>query len=287
MIDLHTHTTASDGHRAPEDLVRAAWLAGLRVLAVTDHDTTAGIAAARAHAVRFGLTFIAGIEITAVEDGRDIHLLAYVGDETHASIQTLLARQRAARAERVRQTADRLSRLGRPIDGDAILEAAERLRRSVGRPAIAAAMVAAGHVSRPQEAFDLYLAEGRPACVPRTGPSVAEIAAVIHDAGGIVSLAHPAVTRADARIRRWADAGLDALEAFHSDHRPEDTARYLALASELGLEVTGGSDYHGDGRAERSRLGFTTLPSERFDRLIAREARLLPDASYVSRRGRK
>lgn len=277
MIDLHTHTTASDGRRAPADLVRAAWLAGLRVLAVTDHDTTAGIAEARAHAGRFGLAFVAGIEITAVEGGRDIHVLGYLADEAQPAVQAFLARQRETRLERVRRIGERLAALGKPIELRALLHEASEEGKSVGRPAVAEALVAAGHVARVQEAFDLYLAEGQPACVPRGGPTVAEVVDMVHRAGGLVSLAHPAVTDADVRIPDWAAAGLDALEAYHSDHTPEDTARYLALAADLNLAVTGGSDYHGDTRAERSCLGYTTLPQQEFDRLVqGRGSGLLP-----------
>ena len=275
MIDLHTHTTASDGRLTADALVREAWLAGVRVLGVTDHETTAALAQARAQAAAFGIRLVPGIEITASQGSRDVHVLGYFVNDQNQELQAFLARQRDARIDRVREIGARLSALGRPIDAEALVRSVSGEGHSIGRPAIAAAMVAAGHVANAREAFDRYLAHGRPACVPRGGPSVSLVLDAIHRSGGIASLAHPALNHLDARIVEWAEAGLDALEVYHSDHTPEDVARYQALAGELGLAATGGSDFHGDARAERARPGSVTLPRPEFEGLVARhEARV-------------
>lgn len=271
MIDLHTHTTASDGHLSPADLVREAWMAGIRVLAVTDHDTTAGLPDASRAAAQFGLTHVAGIEITAVDDGRDVHVLGYFFDPSSAPLVECLADQRAARRDRVRAIAERLARAGMPIDVERLLaEAAPQ--RAVGRPAIAAALVAAGHARTMHEAFDQWLVEGQPAWVPRQGPGVGKVVDLLHGAGGIASLAHPVLYGRDDDIPRWREAGLDAIEVWHSEHDAATSARYRGIARQLDLLASGGSDFHGDHPAGPVRrcprlLGRVTLPEPEFARL--------------------
>lgn len=267
MIDLHTHTAASDGRLTATDLVRQAWMAGIRVLAVTDHDTFGGLDEAARAAAQFGLRLVDGVEVTAVERDRDVHVLGYFVDRAHAGFQAFLASQRDARVARVREIGRTLTRLGAPIDVDRLLAVDGEGDVSVGRPAIAAALVEAGYVRTPREAFDRYLGTRGAAFVPRSGPTVVEAIAKIHDAGGLASLAHPAQNRADDRIAGWKSAGLDAIEVYHSDHDAVALDRYLQMAARLELGVTGGSDYHGDERAERARLGRVTLPDAEFDRL--------------------
>ena len=267
MIDLHTHTAASDGRLTATDLVRHAWLAGIRVLAVTDHDTLGGLDAAARAASAFGLRLVEGVEVTAIERDRDVHVLGYFVSRAHAGFQAFLSAQRDARIVRVREIGSALTKLGAPIDVDRILAADPGGDVAVGRPAIAAALVAAGHVRTPREAFDRFLGTRGAAFVPRLGPTVVEAIAKIHEAGGLASLAHPAHNRADERIAEWKAAGLDAIEAYHSDHDAVALDRYLQIAARCNLAVTGGSDYHGDERAERARLGRVTLPDAEFDRL--------------------
>lgn len=271
MIDLHTHTTASDGHLPPADLVRDAWMAGIRVLAVTDHDTTAAMAEVGRAAGKFGLTHVPGIEITAIDDGRDVHVLGYFFDVASATLAECLAGQRAARRDRVRVIGDRLARAGMAFDVERLLAEAPP-QRAVGRPAIAAALVAAGHARTVREAFDQWLAEGRPAWVPREGPGVREVADLLHGAGGIASLAHPVLYGRDDDIPRWREAGLDAIEVWHSEHDAATSAHYLAVARRLDLLATGGSDFHGDHPADPVRryprlLGRVALPEPEFERL--------------------
>ena len=266
MIDLHLHTTASDGTFTPSDLVERARSAGLSIFSITDHDTTAGLAEARAAAGPEGLELVDGIEISAVEDGRDVHVLGYFIDPQSAVLRSFLDRQREDRLRRVREMGARLAALGAPIDVEPIL--AEALRgRSVGRPQIASALLARGHVATRDEAFDRFLEYGGPAFVARCGASASEVISIIHEAGGLASLAHPGLLRRDHLIAPLAAAGLDALEVRHSDHDAATESKYRALAKTFGLLVTGGSDFHGDNGHRVCRLGTLTLPREDYDRL--------------------
>jgi predicted metal-dependent phosphoesterase TrpH len=269
LIDLHLHSTASDGHCTPVELVAQARAAQLTVMAVTDHDTTDAVADVQTAAAAHGIEAIAGIEITAVEDGRDVHVLGYFLDPDGRGLQQFLARQRAHRLERVQDIAARLGALGKPIAVETILADARTYpTRSIGRPQVARAMIAAGYVASIEEAFRLWLGRDGPAFVPRAGASPEVVIATIHTAGGIASLAHPGRTGIDGRLPALAAAGLDALEAFHTDHDDRERARYVQTAGTLGLLVTGGSDFHGD-PAWPVAAGSTTLPPEHWARLRA------------------
>ena len=266
MIDLHSHTTASDGLLSPAALLDAAGAAGLTVLAITDHDTTAGYLEARRLPGANALELVPGIEISAVHDGRDLHVLGYFIDPSSSGLAVFLDRQRTDRRRRVLEMAERLQSLGYAVDPRPILDMAER-GRSVGRPQIAEALVAAGHVRSRDEAFPRFLEHGGPAFVPRRGASPAEVVRIIHEAGGIASLAHPGVYNRDHVVDTLAAEGLDAIEARHSDHNAETEARYRAMAARLGLLVTGGSDFHGNTAHRASALGVVTLPVEDYTRL--------------------
>jgi len=266
VIDLHTHTDASDGRLTSHELVERAWKAGIRVLGVTDHDTVAGLPAARQAAAAFGLTLVDGVEVTAVERGRDVHVLGYFVDPGNADLSTFLARQREQRTARVREIGARLERIGAPIDVARLL-ASREAKEAIGRPAVAAALIAAGHATSQADAFDRFLGERGAAWVPREGPSVAQVIDLLHGIRAIVSLAHPGLNRCDERIPEWAAAGLDAIEVFHSEHSPEDVTRYRALAATLNLAVTGGSDYHGYDHGSRAHLGSVSLPPEELERV--------------------
>lgn len=266
-IDLHLHTTASDGHCTPAALVSRAARAGLSVMAVTDHDTVAGIAEAQAAADRRGIEVVPGIEVTAVEDGQDVHVLGYFIDPEDGALATFLAAQRASRVARVRAIGARLTSLGMPIDTNAILAGVDREGgRSIGRPQVARAMIAAGYAADVQEAFDRWLGPGGPAFVPRRGPSPEAVLELLHRAGGLASLAHPGRTGIDDRIPALREAGLDALEVYHTDHDASLVARYGALAARSGLLRTGGSDFHGDPRLP-VQPGSTILPPEAWHEL--------------------
>jgi predicted metal-dependent phosphoesterase TrpH len=279
VLDLHLHTTASDGRCTPAELVTRVAAAGVRTFAVTDHDTVAAIDEVATLAHQAGLRLVTGIEVTAVANGRDVHVLGYFFDHRSALLADFLAAQRALRIARVRRVGEGLAAIGHAVDVEALVDAVvRRPGASIGRPAIARALVQAGHASSVQDAFDRLIGEGRPAYVPRTGRGPAEVIEVLHAAGGVASLAHPAVTRQDDLIPGLAEAGLDALEAYHADHSAEDATRYAALAARLGLAVSGGSDYHGEpdgasGDRRRVGIGQVLVPPRALEELEARAAR--------------
>ena len=268
MIDLHLHTTASDGRLTPTELVAHAAASGVRILAVTDHDTTDGFDEAAAEASRRGVLLIPGIEITAVDRGRDVHMLGYFFDRRDGAFAQFLTAQRATRIARIVDIANRLGSLGLPVDVQPVLEEAQRQSsKSIGRPRLARAMIDAGYVATTQEAFDKWLGRGCPAFIERPGASPEEVIGIVHRAGGLVSLAHPGRTLIDDRIAALRSAGLDAIEVYHSDHDASAVTAYLAMARQLDFMVTGGSDFHGD-PAHGIAPGASVLPESEWTRLV-------------------
>ena len=264
---------------SPAELVARVAAAGLTTISVTDHDTVASIDEVTVLARAANIRVIPGIEITAVDDGRDVHMLGYFFDPTSPALLAMLEAQRARRVSRAREIGARLEALGMAVDVESVLLAvAARPGSTVGRPQIARELVRAGHVGSVQEAFDLWLATGRPAFRPRTGPSPAAVVEAIHDAGGLASIAHPAVTKRDELIAPLVEQGMDAIEVYHSDHAPEDEQYYKGLAARLDALVSGGSDFHGEdplnppapGHARRAALGAVTLPPAAFAALEQR-----------------
>jgi predicted metal-dependent phosphoesterase TrpH len=271
LIDLHLHTTASDGLLAPAALVARAARCGLQTISVTDHDTFAGLAEAGEAARHHRIRLVTGVEITAVEEGRDVHLLAYFIDESSHAFAVFLEAQRADRLRRVSEIADRLSSLGFGIDSDRLLASTpDRTGHSIGRPQIADALVAAGHARDRDDAFDRLLGNGCPAFVARRGPTPEAVISLVREAGGIVSMAHPGLTRMDHIIARLAAAGLESLEVRHSDHDAPTEQRYRELAAAHALAVSGGSDFHGDVGHRATVLGRVTISAEELAALEAR-----------------
>ncbi len=253
MIDLHTHTNESDGTATPAELIALAAEARLEALAITDHDTLTGHDAAVAPARELGVRLICGIEIsTAWGQPRDrtVHLLGYWFDAPPtAEFRAWLGGIQTARRDRNRRLALRLQELGL----DVRLEEVEAIgRHMTGRPHFARVMVDKGYVSGYREAFDRYLDESAIAYVVRDEPTFEEAVQRLRDAGGLASLAHPtrlgkkSAEEEERTIERMVDAGLPAIEVWHSDHSATDSLRYLRLANKYGLLATGGSDYHGD-----------------------------------------
>jgi hypothetical protein len=269
VIDLHTHTTASDGRCTPAELVARASAAGVTVLSVTDHDTVAACGEVGAACEAAGMEFVTGIEITAVQDESDVHVLGYFLDPQSQSLQTFLTDQRQQRVDRVRRIIEKLAGLGFSLDADAILKPAlDDPSRSVGRPWVARALIAAGHAASANEAFSTWLSRGRPGFVPRQGAPPEQVIARIHDAGGLASMAHPGLIRRDDLIPVLAAAGLDAIEVYHTDHDAADTIRYRTLADRLNLAASGGSDYHADESHGAASPGSVSLPRDAYDRLV-------------------
>lgn len=267
MIDLHTHTTASDGRCTPAELVTRAAGAGVTVLSVTDHDTVDAADAAGEACARSGITFVPGIEITAVRDEIDVHVLGYFLDPASPGLRAFLTEQRLRRVERAGLMIARLATLGLHLDADAVLRRArDQPGKSIGRPMIARALIEAGYVKSISEAFDNWLSPGRPGFVAREGALPDEVIAQIHGAGGVASLAHPGLLRRDEWIAGLASSGLDAIEVYHSNHDEDAARRYRSIADRLGLSVSGGSDYHAD-ESHGASPGSVSLPSADFDQL--------------------
>ncbi len=267
MIDLHLHTTASDGTLSPAELVTRAKAAGLTTIGVADHDTMAAVPELEALTREAGLDFVPGIEITAVWNAKDIHILGYFLDCRARALAGFLDEQRDDRERRAREIGTKLAALGAAIDMERLVH--EAMGRTIARPIIARALVAAGHVRDVQEAFDRYLAEGQPAYSGRIGATPRQVIDLIAREGGISAFAHPGVTKQDGLLSDLAGQGLRAVEVYHTEHSPDETSRYLAFARERGLLVTGGSDFHGDGVYRAVGLGTVGLPADDFDQLRA------------------
>jgi predicted metal-dependent phosphoesterase TrpH len=268
LIDLHLHTTASDGMLAPAALVERAQILGIKTLSVTDHDTMAGVPEAAGSAATHGLEFLPGVEITAVHERRDVHVLAYFLDPSPPGLEPFLAAQREDRRGRARKMSALLAHLGAPIDVEGLIAAADAAGQSVARPLVARALVDAAHVADVQTAFDRWLADGKAAYVPREGASPADVVRLVSRAGGITALAHPGLLGRDELIPSLAQAGLGALEVYHSEHDTAAQSHYAKLAAQHGLAVCGGSDFHGDGHHRAKYFGQVSLPREAFMQLL-------------------
>ena len=266
MIDLHLHSTASDGRSSPDDLVRTSARAGLRTLAVTDHDTVAALDLVAGACATAGIEWVPGIEITSMIGDQDVHVLGYFLDHRSPALAAFLAAQVGDRRRRVREMIARLDALGVHVDPDDVFRGEGDLDpRWIGRPLLARVLLQAGRVRSTREAFELYLGEGRAAWVPRRAPSPAEVIQIIHEAGGISSLAHPGMLGHDEWIPGIAGSGLDAIEVYYVEHSPEITIHYRVLAERLGLAMSGGSDYHGDEAMHGVvRPGCAPVPEEAY-----------------------
>lgn len=275
--DLHTHTCASDGVGAPGDNVRLAYEAGLRALAITDHDTVAGLEEALEAGRRLGVAVVPGVEISTVAAGKDIHVLGYYIRRDDPVLLERLRELRGVRQRRNDMLLERLGRLGLPLSMEEVLahrEGSGLEKDTIGRPHIAMAMIAKGYVSSQKEAFQHYLGQGGAAYVnpPRIAPETA--IQWIHEAGGAAVLAHPGLYGDDDLVEKLAASGLDGIEAYHSDHSEADAKRYADLAGRYGLAVTAGSDYHGErnGVVFHGPLGSRSAPLQVLEELQARAA---------------
>ena len=270
MLDLHTHTTASDGALAPRELVELAIRRGVRVLAVTDHDSTDGLAEAIA-AAGTALTIVPGLEINCDVAGGEVHVLGYYVDYEAPWFQEFLKSQRAERVARVHRIAERLTELGMPIDPAEVFAITKE--GSPGRPHVAQVMVARGYVKSVREAFDRYLHANGPANVPRRRLTPAEAIAVITRARGVPVLAHPGVAGKDDLIPELIQAGLMGIECYYAEHTPGQIGAYLDLCRRHGLVATGGSDYHGVHTGRTNQPGSPTVPMSAWEKLKDRAAR--------------
>lgn len=277
-VDLHLHTTVSDGALRPEELVRAASAAGVEVMAVTDHDSIDGIREAERAASELPIEVIPGIELSAGLDGDDIHVLGYLLDPESRPLHKALSRLQEGRVTQARSMVERLKELGWPLDWERVMALAQG--SSIGRPHIARALIEQGYVGSVDEAFSRFLRRGGPGYVE--GEKLLPQAAVglIREAGGVPSLAHPIIVGAndyrldlDRLLPAMVEAGLEGIEAYYKGYTPELTARLLALASRHRLIPTGGSDFHGGGVVADAELGAVEVPWETVDLLRRRQRR--------------
>ena len=250
-VDLHVHSSASDGTDTPDLVVAEAAAAGLTAIALTDHDTLAGIPAAREAATQFPIELIPGVELSVDHAGVKIHMLSYFLEPTAGPLQDRLEELRTGRTLRNRRIVERLNELGYPITTDDVLHQAAG--DAVGRPHIADALVAAGAISNRSEAFIELLNDGGMAYVERDRLTAIEAITLTMESGGVTSIAHPLTISTDAAhlgsiFEDLREVGLAGIEAHYSEHPPAIRAQLAAVAADLGLVATGGSDYHGTGK---------------------------------------
>jgi predicted metal-dependent phosphoesterase TrpH len=275
-VDLHAHTTASDGDLTPSELVVAAAAAGVEVLAITDHDTVAGLEEAAAVGRATGVTFIPGIELTVRVPHGSMHLLGYFPTPRPHPLIERLGELAGFREERIRAIVELLSRIGYPVEWD---DVRRRAAGQLGRPHVADALVDAGHAASRDDAFDRWLADGRPAHVPSHGLDPVEAVTLVVASGGAPVLAHPGSLRLPGRhlssfTQRLAHHGLAGIEVHRPEHTPDQRDTYAAIARRLHLVPAGGSDFHRPGGAfplgETGTPGLSRESAQRLLGLIGR-----------------
>jgi predicted metal-dependent phosphoesterase TrpH len=269
-VDLHAHSTASDGSKTPTDVVAAANAAGLSAIALTDHDTMDGVAEAVAAAGTFGIRVVPGVELSATDNQREVHLLG-LHIQRQSAIEDSLRAFRDRRHARAIQIVAKLNEIGVPISFDDVLARAGDA--AIGRPHLARVLIDGGWARDSRDAFDRYLGAGRPANVPKHRLSMADAIALVHAGGGLAVLAHPGPDGRRETIERFVALGLDGVEVWHPGHSAEDTNRLSALAEFFGLVPSGGSDWHGAAEGPRV-LGVMRVPLKWLEQQDARvEAR--------------
>ena len=266
FADLHLHTQFSDGTFTPEELVGHAGRFGFAALALTDHDTVEGCARMAAACAAAGIEFIPGVELTAEYEHTELHILGYFLDTHNQTLLTEIARFQIVRQQRIHEMVARLNEAKVPLVADAVFALASC--KSPGRPHVARALVKAGLVANLDEAFERFLKKNRPAWVPKAKVSALEAIELIHQAGGLAVMAHPGLNRTDDVIPALVDAGLDGIECFHTKHSTAMVARYLEIADNHHLLVTGGSDCHGFSKG-KPLIGTVKLPYECVEKLKA------------------
>ncbi len=269
FADLHLHTHYSDGTYTPDELAQAAVNHGLQTIALTDHDTVEACDLVRSSCQARHVEFIDGVELTSEYNGHELHLLAYFIDLHNKHFQSELARFQEARQNRVREIVARLNHFNVGISASDVLALANC--KSPGRPHIARVMVQGGYCKSLDEAFERFLKKHRPAWVPKYKMSAPQAIDLIHEAGGLAVVAHPGINHCDDAIPELVTEGLDGLECFHSKHTRDASQRYVRMADELNLLITGGSDCHGMSKGKPT-IGQVKLPLVYVERLCARHA---------------
>jgi predicted metal-dependent phosphoesterase TrpH len=258
FVDLHAHSTASDGSREPADVVREAKRIGLAAIALTDHDTVAGITEAVTAGEALGVRVVPGVELSAVEGDVETHILGLHLSDTR-ELEAKLIELREMRRSRAERMVHRLNDLGVRIDFASVLEQAAG--GAIGRPHVARAMIAEGWAVDFRDAFDRYLGNGRPAYVTKERLPVTDAVTLIHRSGGLAILAHPSHAGTRDRIAAFVEQGMDGVEVRHPSHSAEDISRLAALVQHFSLVPSGGSDWHGSADGPRT-LGMMRVPAD-------------------------
>jgi predicted metal-dependent phosphoesterase TrpH len=258
FVDLHTHSTASDGSRAPAEVIREASRVGLAAIALTDHDTLGGIGEATLAGAELGIRVVPGVELSAVEGDVETHILGLHLSDTR-QMEVRLVELREMRRSRAQRIVTRLNELGVRVEFSAVLEQAGG--GAIGRPHVARAMIAEGWAVDFRDAFERYLGNGKAAYVGKDRLPVTDAIDLIHRAGGLAVLAHPAHWGTRERIALYVDSGMDGIEVRHPNHSSEDTLRLAALTAHFSLVPSGGSDWHGAADGPRT-LGMMRVPAE-------------------------
>ncbi|MBM7623005.1 PHP domain-containing protein [Sporohalobacter salinus] len=264
-VDLHLHTTASDGSYTPEELVEKAVEMGLETIAVSDHDTVAGIGPALAAAKGVDLEVVSGVELTTYVGQEEVHILGYCFDYLDQDLLVELNKLKEARKNRGKKIVEKLNKLGLDLEWEKVTEVAGS--GAVGRPHIARALVNEGYVDDISAAFDNYIADQGPAYVPKTQLTPKEAIEIINKAGGIAVLAHPGHLSTNELVIEIIESGIDGIEAYYSGHDEEETEKYIKLATRYDLLITGGSDCHGPKIKEGILLGTVDIPRQVVDNL--------------------
>lgn len=267
--DLHLHTSFSDGTYSPEELVASARGFGFAAISLTDHDTVEGCGPTALLCAAAGMEFIPGTELTAEQEGAEIHILGYSVDVTDSTLLGEIAKFQTVRQNRIREMVARLNGLDIPLQAGAVFALANC--RAPGRPHVARALVEAGFCETVDEAFERFLKKHRPAWVPKFKMSAERAIALIHQAGGVAVMAHPGLNRSDEVIPAMVDVGLDGIECFHTKHSPATAEHYLELAGRFHLLITGGSDCHGASKG-KPVMGTVKLPYRHVEKLKQRAA---------------
>lgn len=259
LIDLHTHTTASDGAFSPEEVVRLSAGHGVRLLAITDHDSTESVRRAIEAGKQHGITVIPGIELNTDVPGGEVHVLGYFLNLDYPGFQDKLLALRDSRFGRAQMMVEKLNGLGLPVSFERVREIAGDA--ALGRPHVAQAMVEAGHVGSMAEAFEKYLGRNGPAYAEHARLTPAEAVRLIKQVGGLAVLAHPSfVENVEETVKELAGIGLTGIEVYYRGYTPEQIAGYLRLAEDHGLFATGGTDFHGTGNWPEDGPGTTEVP---------------------------
>ncbi|GMU62407.1 MAG: phosphatase [Myxococcaceae bacterium] len=271
MIDLHSHTTASDGEYPPEEQVALAASKGVTVLAVTDHDTVGGVEACRRVAAKLGVRLVPGIEISTSLNRREVHILGHFVDPAEPHLARFEQRLKAERERRMELMVEKVKGLGFPVTMEMVRQLAGDV--SLTRPHLARVLTELGYTSSPKDAFTRFLGDGKPAYVPRLELPPKEAIELIRGAGGTATVAHPGMTRIDRReLEELKRDGLVGIEVGHSDHPPSQQEKLARWADELDLVKTAGSDFHGPTVSPGRSFGTVTMSPAELARLEARRS---------------